>query len=199
MIKIGITGGIGSGKSTAANYLSALGYRVIDADKLAFDLAIPGSEILFELQAEFGPSIINEDGSLNRRLLGRMVFKDKEARKKLDAIFQPKILDVINNCFDAYENDSKALKKNVAFLNAALIFESGIDKTLDEVWLIDAELDIKIKRIQSRDSLSYDDIFARMNSQLGSKTKKKLANKIIFNNGEIKDLESQLDKLLKEF
>ncbi len=195
MKRIGITGGIGSGKSTVSKFISSLGYMVIDADKISLDLASPKSELLNELKYEFGEAVINENGSLNRKLLGDIVFSDKEKRKRLDLIFQPRIKNEIERIFSELEerNDVK-----LAFLDAPLIFETGLQEYLDKVWLISTDTEKRFERIKNRDNLSIDEIKSRIQAQMNDTDKIRLADVIIENNGNLEELKLKIVNLIEK-
>ena len=195
MKRIGITGGIGSGKSTVSKFISSLGYTVVDADKIAFDLAKPKSELLDEIEYEFGGSVITENGSLNRKALGELVFNDNEKRRRLDLIFQPRIKSEIEKIFSELES-RKDIK--LAFLDAPLIFETGLQSYLDEVWLINADTDKRFERIKKRDNLSNEEIKSRIQSQMSDTDKIGLADVTIENNGNLRELKLQIENLIKK-
>ena len=190
MKRIGITGGIGSGKSTVSKFISSLGYTVIDADKIAFDLASPKSELLNELKFEFGEAIITENGSLNRKSLGEVVFSDKEKRKRLDLIFQPKIKSEIERIFSELEKRGDV---KLAFLDAPLIFETGLQTYL---WLINTDMEKRFERIKTRDNLSTDEIKSRIQAQMNDADKIGLADVIIENNGNLEELKLKIVNLI---
>lgn len=201
MKKIGITGGIGSGKTTVARYLASLGYTVIDADEIARNLSISNKELIIELRNEFGDTVINSDNSLNRKELAKIVFNDKQKRIKLDSIFHPKIkkeiLDVLNS-LEKEEILGDTNRKSLVFLDAPLIFEAKLQTLLDKVWVVDSILDDRVKRISIRDNISIQDIYSRINSQMNSESKISLADEIIYNNSNLEDLKARVDQLLEK-
>jgi dephospho-CoA kinase len=199
MKKIGITGGIGSGKTTVARYLASLGYIVIDADEIARNLSISSQDLIMELKNEFGETILNNDKSLNRKELAKIVFNDKEKKLKLDNIFHPRIKDQILDVLNSLEKETNmgdTNRKSIVFLDAPLIFEANLQKLLDKVWVVDSVLEDRVKRISIRDNISNEDIYSRINSQMDSENKILLADEIIYNNSSLEDLKARVDELL---
>lgn len=203
---IGLTGGIGSGKSTVTDYLTAKGFHVLDADKIAREIVLPGSEMLIRLAAAFGDGIIGEDGSLERRELGEIVFSDPEKKKTLDSLMHTEILELIHERILRYreEADSAApidpgniLKYKVIFIDAPLLFETGLEKSVSEVWVIDADDETRIKRIMERDGLEREDILMRINNQMAQVEKNRLADVVLDNTGNQEALYRQIDRLLE--
>ncbi|HHU17595.1 MAG: dephospho-CoA kinase [Anaerovoracaceae bacterium] len=205
---IGLTGGIGSGKSTVTDYLISKGFHVLDADKVAREIVMPGSEMLIQLSSNFGKGILNEDGSLNRKKLGSIVFNDPEKKKKLDELMHTRILEIIHERIvllrEEYENSAEIAiksdegkKRKVIFIDAPLLFETGLDKSVSETWVIDVDDETRIKRIMKRDGLSRDEIVMRINTQMTRDEKKKRADVLLDNTGDLEKLYSQIDQLLE--
>lgn len=187
---IGITGGIGSGKTTFANHLVKLGYPVYFADKEAKRIS-ESETITSQIVKQFGPSIL-VNGAIDRAALAEMVFKDPEALKMLNQIIHP-----------AVAKDFKEwLKKNstypIVFKEAAILFESGSYKNCDAIITITAPKEERIKRVTQRDHLTPVEIERRMDRQWSDKKKIKLSNYVIVNENlkiAIQELESILKKL----
>jgi dephospho-CoA kinase len=199
MKKIGITGGIGTGKSTVARYLATLGYMIVDADEIARNLSDSNKELIMDLKNEFGNQIINSDNSLNRRKLADIIFNDPQQRVKLDNIFHPRVKKELLDLFNKIENEENVDKnksKSIVFLDAPLIFEAKLQTLLDKVWLVDSNLEERIKRISARDNMSTEEILSRINSQMNNESKILLADDIITNNSTLEDLKSRVDELL---
>lgn len=191
---IGLTGGIGSGKSTVSEYLQQKGLTIIDADKIAREIVVPGSGVLAEITKLFGTDILFEDGSLNRKKLGGMVFSDSQKKFALDSLMHHKVIELI-------EKQMKELEMagtKVIFVDAPLLFETGLDGHVNEVWVVDVDDETRIHRIMGRDSLSRDEILKRIASQMSRKEKNEKADYIIDNTGTIDQLYVQIDTLLKE-
>ncbi len=193
---IGLTGGIGSGKSELANYLSAKGYPVISSDDNAKKIMAEDKSLMEELKNTFGDETYLEDGSLNKEFLAAKVFgRDKESEEnleKLNRLVHPRTIELMVKTVDKYRREGK----NVVFVESALIFEIGIDDGFDYVIAVDAKEEIKIKRVQKRSNISEEEIKYRMSRQLSSEEKLKRADFSIENNGSIAELHSAVDFLL---
>lgn len=189
MKKIGLTGGIASGKSTVSNILKELGGIVIDADIVARDIVRKGEPALKEIEKSFGKEIFNKDGTLNRKALGDIVFNDKNKLELLNRITHPKIISEINKILHYYKETEKA---NVVFIDSPLLIEMNMHYEVDEVWLVVVKKDIQIKRLMARDGISLEDALRRINSQMPLEEKKRYADIIINNCGNIEDLQNQV-------
>jgi dephospho-CoA kinase len=145
-LRIGLTGPIGCGKSTVAGWLGERGARVIDADQVARDVTPPGSAELAAVVGEFGPSVLRSDGSLDRALLGRIVFSDAGALARLEAIVHPAVRVRILEAVDAAERDGAA----AVAIEAIKLVEGGLAALCDEVWLIVCDPDAQRARLAAR-------------------------------------------------
>ncbi len=192
---IGITGGIGSGKSTVSNFLIKSGFDVIDADQISRDIIADDSktEILNELIENFGIKIA-KNGILDRKKLAQIAFSNITEKKKLDDIMLPKIISNV----EAKINEFKKCGKKILFLDAPLLFESGLDKLCSENWLIYADEKTRILRVMKRDGVSETDVLMRMQFQMPDSKKKELADFVIENLGNEKELERQIKLKLIE-
>lgn len=175
-VKIGITGGIGSGKSYVAKIFSALGVPFYDADKEAKELMNTNQEIKTTLIQEFGAGVYNTEGHLNRAYLASQVFKDKEKLDKLNTAVHPVVIQHGEE-WAASQTFPYSLKE------AALLFESGSYKKLDYTILVTAPVDVRIERVMQRDAVNREDVLDRMSKQLPDDEKQKLADFIIVNDG----------------
>jgi dephospho-CoA kinase len=189
---IGITGGIGAGKSVVTDYLRGKGYGVIDADEVARESVMPGEPALSALSAAFGERILNDDGTLDRGRLARMAFADGEATRRLNAIthvdIKRRIRDKVNELREG----------EVIFVSAPLLHESGLDRIADEIWLVTAPEEVRIARAASRDGVPAEDIRTRVIRQMDEGERKALADVIIENDGDIEDLQCAIERLLAE-
>ena len=206
---IGLTGGIGSGKSTVTDYLVTMGFHVLDADKIARELVMPGSDMLIQLTAEFGDDILLDDGSLDRKKLGSIVFSDEEKKQTLDKMMHTKILEIIHERILKIREESSyfaedvirpetAAKHRVIFIDAPLLFETGLDKSVEEVWVIDVDDETRINRIMERDGLNRNEIIKIMNSQMARSEKNRRADVLLDNSGKREVLYRQLDQLIQK-
>ena len=191
---IGLTGGIGSGKSTVANLLREQGLSVVDADVLAREVVAPGSPGLNEIVTAFGPEILNEEGALDRKKMGALVFQDSEALSRLEAIIHPRVQEKMKARRRELENQGEAL----AFYDVPLLFEKRLQDRFDATLLVYAPRDSQIKRVQERDGLSLSDIEQRLKSQLDIETKREQADYIIDNSLGLTELKVAVDQFLKQ-
>lgn len=192
---IGLTGGIGSGKSTVSDYLISRGFHVLDADKIAREIVLPGSEMLIQLTSVFGKKILLEDGSLNRKKLGEIVFSDAEKKKTFDSLMHTKILEMIHERILQFREETE---HRVIFIDAPLLFETGLDKSVSEIWVIDVDDETRIKRIMERDNMKREAILMRINTQMARDEKNRLADVILDNTGDQETLYQQIEQLLQK-
>lgn len=192
MKKIGITGGIGSGKSTVSEYLIKEGYDIIDCDKIARDIVTPEFGLLKKLALIIGPEILNQDGTLNREKTSEIVFASDEKRKLLNDIIHEAICDIILQRFQNASSDP-------IFVDVALLFETGFADELDVIWMVKADESLRKKRVFERDETDIENIEARMNAQMDDGEKEKLADEIIDNSGSKEELFKHIEELLKKY
>ncbi|WDV47304.1 dephospho-CoA kinase [Clostridiaceae bacterium M8S5] len=192
---IGITGGIGTGKSTVSNILKKKGYVVIDADKIAKEALNIGKTAYYEVIKRFGENIIAYDKSIDRKKLGSIIFEKNEYRKILNDIVHPYVRNEIKRQIEI-NSDEK-----IIFLDIPLLFE-GKDELekegiiMDEIWLVYAKKETQVRRLIKRDSLSEPEILSRIKSQMNIYKKRELSDVIIENEGNINELESKADEKL---
>lgn len=194
MLIIGLTGGIASGKTTAAHMFERLGVPIIDADQLAREVVEPGKEALVRIVDAFGDKVLNPDGSLNRPELGAIVFADPMARRTLEGITHPAIRSLA-------EEKLQRLKEagtRTVFYVAPLLFEAGITSRVHEVWVVYVDRETQLKRLMARDHLSREAALSRIASQMPMEEKKRLGKVVIDNRGGKEDLEAQVLKLWRE-
>lgn len=188
---IGLTGGIGSGKSTASAYLAQKGCVIIDADKISRKLTEKGSPYLKILREIFGEAFFSEAGELDRKKLGNYVFAKPEQKKKLEKIITEAVIKIT---LDRMEELKKQAFKGIAILDAPLLFECGMQKYTDENWLVTAEPEVVMERVKARDGLNDADIKSRIANQMPLAEKKALADRIIDNSKDLPHLYRQLDR-----
>jgi len=176
-LKIGITGGIGVGKSIVTKLFKVLGIATYDADKEAKDIMIKSDDVRKALIETFGEEVYFEDGSLNRVWLSSRVFKDEAELKKLNAIVHPAVIK-------AAEDWAAAQQGPYSLKEAALLFESGSYKSLDYCILVSSPEDVRIQRVMERDKVSEEEVRHRMSKQMPEKEKEALADFIIFNDDQ---------------
>ena len=198
MKTIGLTGGIGTGKSTVSRYLTTKGYKIIDADRIAREVVEPGMPALKALVEEFGPEILLEDGSLNRRELARLAFASPEGKKALDRITHGAIFARIEELQAQYAAEIEATADAVIFLDVPLLFETGFDRKADLVWVVDVPDEIRVKRVVLRDGLTEEEIWARIKNQMSREEKIARADVVLDNSGTPEELYAQIDLALAE-
>ncbi|WP_414049925.1 dephospho-CoA kinase [Macrococcus animalis] len=188
---IGLTGGIASGKSTVANFLKEKGYVIVDADIASRKAVEIGSAGLAEIRTVFGDEVIQEDGTLNRKALGEIIFNDPLERQKLNDILHPRVRDIM----EAEKAIGLAQGKTVV-MDIPLLFENKLEHTVDEVWVVYVPEMIQIERLMSRNTLTLEEATSRVSSQLSIESKKQKADKVIDNSGTLEDLFQQLEQLV---
>ena len=194
MLVVGLTGGIASGKSVVSRYLHELGAHIIDADQIAREIVYPHSPALQEIIRHFGKDLVNEDGSLKRKELGRMIFRDPEKRNILNRIMHPRIDAQIT-----LELEQCRSQKDLPLIviDAALLLETGLARLVDEIWLVDVPEELQIKRLRERDGLTEEEARRRLQAQMPLAEKRKYADRIIDNSGQIEETRKQIEKLWK--
>lgn len=198
-IIIGITGGIATGKSTLSRILNEYGFIVIDSDKIAREVVRKGSKGLEMIVHYFGEDILRKDGTLDRKKLGNLIFRDSEKRTILNQILHPLIAEKINQVVK--ENIGN---NNVIFIDVPLLFEerknledSGL--SFDEVWLVYANEKLQLQRLMERDNISREEAILKIESQLGIEEKRKLSDVVIDNEGSISDLTRRIEELTLKY
>lgn len=192
---IGLTGGIASGKTTVSRLLRELGADIIDADKIAREIVEPGQNTLKKIIAEFGLDILNDNGVLNRKALGNIVFNNSNRLKILNEITHPQIKKVVNERLGFIMRDNK---DSIIIIDAAVLLESGMDKLVDEVWLVYVDYNTQLKRLMLRDNINENEAIVRIKSQMPVEEKMKHSNKIIDNTKDLDFTKEQVVKLWYE-
>ena len=189
----GLTGGIGTGKSTASEYLRKQGFSIIDADRISREIVEPGTLLLKELEKNFGSGIIKDDGTLDRKALAAIVFSDKEKKSRLDGLMHGHILDEIERKI----SESQSGEGRGIIVDAPLLFETGLEKKCDQVWLITADEKLRILRVCERDGMDPEEVRARIQNQMADEEKKERAHRIVDNSGSKEALLAQLAELIE--
>jgi dephospho-CoA kinase len=187
---IGITGGIGSGKSAVTQDLRDRGYFVVCADETARDIVKPGEPGADALRAEYGESFFLPDGSLDRRRLAAHVFGYPERVERLNSLMHPIITQSM------IENAQG--REGLVFLDAALLIQTQMHKRVDFVWLVTARMETRIRRVMMRDALSRDEVLRRIRSQMSDDEMKQYANEVIENDGTLEELHNKVSALLSQ-
>lgn len=195
---IGITGGIGTGKSVVSNYLKEKGYLVIDADDIGRTVTGKDGKAIKALSEIFGNDIVLSNGELDRKKVSDIAFSSIKNKKALESIITDEIIGIIKYKIDNFRKTFEFQNK-LAFLDAPTLFETGCDILVDDIWVISAPLDVRIERVKNRNGFTVEEIQRRISSQLPEEYKKTRATEIIDNSGDIKNLEIQVDLLLKKY
>ncbi|CAC8740624.1 Dephospho-CoA kinase [Staphylococcus aureus] len=190
---IGLTGGIASGKSTVSELLSVFGFKVVDADKAAREAVKKGSKGLAQVREVFGDEAIDENGEMNRRYMGDLVFNHPEKRLELNAIIHPIVRDIME------EEKQEYLKQGYnVIMDIPLLFENELENTVDGVWVVYTSESIQMDRLMQRNNLSLEDAKARVYSQISIDKKSRMADHVIDNLGDKLELKQNLERLLEE-
>jgi len=188
MLKIGLTGGIGCGKTTVANLFSAREIPVIDADITARQLVTPGKPALDLIVKQFGPGLLTEAGELNRSKLRNIIFKSDTKRKQLETILHPLIVEAMGQ-------EQKRLIDPYCIFCIPLLLETGLEGFVDHILVVDCSVEIQIQRVAERDKLECQEIQRIIKSQISRDERLKSADDIITNNNKVDLLERQVERL----
>lgn len=191
MLKIGLTGGIGAGKTTVSNQFLELGVPVIDTDVIARELVTPGSAALEEIVDAFGEKVLTRGGSLDRKHLGQLVFSNDAARKKLEAILHPRIRKEALHRI-------KALKASYCILVVPLLIETDFIGLVDKVLVVDASDHNRIERIKARSGLSETEVRSILDAQTSRSERLSVADYVIENDGTAAELRAKVDELHRQ-
>jgi len=189
---IGLTGGIGTGKSTVSAYLAQKGCKIIDADLISHQMTEAGSPCLAEIKDAFGEDVFLRDGNLDRKKVGRLVFADATKKKTLEQIITRRVIEKTLRILQ----DCRAQQEDLVVLDAPLLFECGMQRYTDETWLVVCRTETRLRRIAARDGLAEEDIQKRIANQMSTEQKEKLADYIIDNSRDLAWLYAQIDTLL---
>jgi len=190
---IGITGSIGTGKSTVSNYLILKGYSVVDADKIskgAYNIGSNGYKAILEV---FGVEILNSNGEVDRKKIKKIVFDDSNMLQRLNMAIHPIIINEIEK-----EIEILLESQNVVFLDAPLLIETELHKKVDKIIVVVCDKNEQINRIIKRDKITADMAISIINSQMSIDEKLKFADYIVYNNSTIENLYSQVDEIILE-
>ena len=188
---IGLTGGIGTGKSTVARRLIEKGYPVIDTDIISKEI-IEKEEIIIKINEELG-DVLDYNGKINRKKLGQIVFKDKKKLNVLNSIMHPIILNEMRK-----QINEKNKLHNIIIADVPLLFEINIEKEFDLILLVYSTKEIQLKRIMERDNRTKEESLNIINSQMDLELKKKKSDYILKNNNTLKDLYEEIDNVLEK-
>ncbi|NIQ87683.1 MAG: dephospho-CoA kinase [Deltaproteobacteria bacterium] len=195
MLKVGLTGGIASGKSTVSEAFARLGAKVLDADKVAREVVLPGQPAWLKLQQAFGPEYFLPDGEVNRSKLRRLVFADPEERDKLNAIVHPEVMTAINRRF---EQLTTSAQDAVVVVDVPLLLEVGVAHRFDRVIVVYVTENVQIERLMQRDGITKEEATEALRAQMPLSQKVEAADFVIDNSGTRDETQAQVEKVWQE-
>ena len=193
MKKVGLTGGIGSGKSTVARMLADEGFPVVDADQIAREIMEPGSPVLAQVAEVFGEDLIDDTGALNRAELAKRAFSSTEQTENLNALTHPAIRAESNRRFDEAE---KAGARAVIY-DMPLLVDLGLHHDMDMTVVVDVDVDERVRRLVDKRGLTEADARARIAQQVDDDTRRAAADIVVDNNGPLEALAAQVEKVVR--
>ena len=192
---VGITGGMGSGKTLVAGNFLKFGAYILDADAICGKLVEPGQLALKEISESFGKTIIDEFGKLDRKKLAQVIFGDSKKKKVLENILHPRVFEFEKQ---EYKNICQKNPKALVIIDAALLIESGNYMTVDKVIVVNADMEDQIKRVMDRTGWGQDEVVARINNQMSIKEKIKYADFVLDNFADENSLRKKVKELYKK-
>jgi len=193
---IGLTGGIGAGKSTVSAILAERGFTIIDADLISHQITEKGSKALERISEIFGRDMILPDGSLDRKKLASVVFSDREKLKLLEEVTTKEVVAVISEKLQRLREEKT---EELVFVDAPLLFESGADRLTDLVFTVDADLEVRIQRVMERDKAERQQVEERIASQMSSAERAARSAEVIDNSKGKEELRRQVEELLIKY
>ncbi len=202
---IGLTGGIGSGKSTVSRRLIEKGYQIFDADLISHQIVEPGMPALEQIRETFGEAFLDEEGRLRRKAMAAHITADPAERARLNAIMHTAIVGAIEEGIKQARKDAATAgeeENTIVFIDAPLLFEVGLDRLCDEVWLVTAPEEVRIARVMARDGISEELVRGYMASQMPEEEKRARSHRLLDNGGTreqlYEDIEEALAAITKE-
>ena len=194
MLKVGLTGGMGSGKSVVSTFLKDWGAYIFDADTIAKNILNTNKIAQNEIIAEFGTDVIDINGNINKKKLGRVAFLNDNNQLKLNTIIHPYVFEEIDLCFQSVLQ--KGAHK-IFVVDAALIYESGADAHMDYVLVVTSHLKLRTERVMNRGGISREDFLKRIDLQWSEKDKVEMADYVIHNNSTKEELKKEVKNIYK--
>ena len=197
MLTVGLTGGIGSGKTTVSNLFKDLGVTIIDTDIIARELVNNNFSVLNEITDAFGQTIVKQNGTLDRKKLAQIVFNKKKEKQQLENILHPKIRVEVSNKIQSF--NSKTISPQYVIVVIPLLFETGFADLIDRILVVLSDEKIRIERVKQRDNRDINEIRSIISSQVSDEKRTSEADDFIKNNSNFKELESQVKQLHKKY
>lgn len=194
-MNIGLTGGIACGKSTVSRLLASRGAIVIDADILAREVVEPGSPALAEVVRVFGPDMLNADGTLNRKQLGKLVFESEAQRKRLEELLHPAIIRLLQERMAEAE---RLQPDKLVVADVPLLYEAQMEDMFQEVLVVAASREVQLERLVQRDGLSMEEAKLRIDAQMPLEWKTEWADTVIDNSGSPEETQRQVEQYLRK-
>ena len=191
MLVIGLTGGIGTGKSEVARLLESLGAAPINADQIGHEAYTPHSEIWNLVVDAFGEGILQDSGEIDRRALGAIVFSDPEEMAKLNGIMHPRMASMVSDRINSLKEDGA----RVVVVEAAVLFEAGWETLVDEVWSTDSPAEMVVERLQATRGINPEEARKRIDSQMGREERLGRSQVVVDNSGDVAQLEQTVREL----
>jgi len=188
---IGLTGGIGSGKSTVSQFLAELGTIIVDADEIGHQALKPNTEAWHEIVAAFGRQILTTNGNIDRKKLGKIVFGDSESLSRLNRIMHPRMYNMVKAQLERYQEQGVG----VTVFEAPLLLEANWTSLVDEIWVTVASESTVLRRLQERTGLSKPESLARLRSQMSNEERLKHADVIIDTDCDLNELRRKVKEL----
>jgi dephospho-CoA kinase len=192
---IGLTGGIGTGKSTISNFLAELGAVVIDADKVGHEAFQPGTEAYKDVVAAFGKEIVSPTGEIDRKKLGAIVFNDPAKLDRLNHIMHSRMRTMIEERIEKYRQEGKI----AVVVEAAILIEADWTSLVDDIWVVTAPESVVLKRVKDQRGQTEEQTRARMSNQISNEIRTKYADVVINNNGNLEEVRKKVREEWKKF
>jgi dephospho-CoA kinase len=195
MLKVGLTGGIASGKSTVSKIFASFGAKVLDADEVAREVLLPGQPAWTRLRQVFGEGFFHPDGTVKRKQLRKLVFADPEKRSQLNAIVHPEVMREINRRSEVL---SSSAQNGVLLVDVPLLLEVGVANRFDKVVVVYVSESVQINRLQQRDGISEEEAKQALKVQMALSKKVEQADYLIDNSGTLEETLAQVEKVWDE-
>ena len=199
MLKVGLTGGIGSGKSAVSKLFSALGIRIIDTDIIAHDVLCNDQQAIQEIVDYFSESVLDDNNAIDRKKLASLVFDNSDNKKQLEKILHPRIRQIAIQQMDKNLPQDDDRSERYVVIVVPLLLETDFHELVDQILVVTADEETRIKRIQQRDNRSIEEICSIMRHQLDEKKRISAADDVIENDGDINNLHTQIAELDKKY